>query len=280
MRLVNSLFYLGLCGSIYGAKPIAVLHGIASNAKMMAPFSEWLEATFDRPVFNLEIGNGRDDSTTVPLRQQLETLCGTIAAIPELADGFDFIGMSQGGLLARGYVEQCNTPRVENLITMVSPHGGEYFHQILVDMYGTYAQDHYSFAGFWRDPHDLEDYYKSCRYLPWLNNEITTPDSYRHKTNIQSLQNFVMIWSPEDDTLQPPQSGKFSWFNQQEEVVPIENTQIYRDDTLGLRFLHERDQLHIAQTNCSHVEHRDPQCYDQIYAIIAPILVPAYFLSV
>ena len=49
-----------------------------------------------------------------PMLSQLDILCKTIYDIPQLANGFDFIGMSQGGILARGYTEYCNKFKVRN----------------------------------------------------------------------------------------------------------------------------------------------------------------------
>ena len=40
------------------AVPIVVLHGVASSAPNMDIFSSWLETTFNKKVFNIEIGNG------------------------------------------------------------------------------------------------------------------------------------------------------------------------------------------------------------------------------
>ena len=107
--------------------PIVLLHGLGGSAEKMSPLCDWLEQTFRRKVYNLEIGNGEQTSLYMPLPTQLTELCKTIYSIPELQNGFDFIGMSQGGLLARGYVEQCNRFPVRNLITLVTPHGGVFF---------------------------------------------------------------------------------------------------------------------------------------------------------
>ena len=126
MFLVSYIVGLPLSAVNLSAQPmpIVVLHGVASSAPNMNVFSSWLEKTFNTKVFNIELGNGFKTSLYSPLTEQLNELCSTIYAIDELKDGFNFIGMSQGGLLARGYTEQCNKYPVLNLITMVSPHGG------------------------------------------------------------------------------------------------------------------------------------------------------------
>ena len=252
--------------------PIVVLHGVASSADAMLPFSQWLTETYDRPVYNMEIGNGAVTSLRKPMQVQVEWLCESIYAIKELEDGFDFVGMSQGGLLARGYVEQCNRSPVRNLITLVSPHGGVYFPDINIDFYSTIAQVSISASGYWRDPNRLADYYSNCWYLPELNNEVNSTDSYKYSENIKSLHNFVMVWSPADTTVNPPESGKFSFFSDNLTVVALQDTELYREDWLGLHYLANHDKLHILETNCSHVDHRNAECFGQLEPLLRPFL--------
>ena len=58
--------------------PVVVLHGVASSASKMLLFSSWISETFNRTVFNLEIGNGYKTSLFMPPSQQLDQLCKTI----------------------------------------------------------------------------------------------------------------------------------------------------------------------------------------------------------
>ena len=252
--------------------PLVVLHGLESSRAIIEPFSEWLADTFDVPVYNIEIGNGEKTSLYTPLQEQLNELCAVIYDIDALHDGFNFIGISQGGLLARGYVERCNDYPVINLITLVSPHGGEFFRNIAMDLYSDFFQSHFSVASYWRDPNDLERYYNRCSYLPLLNNEVNNSLAMSQIYNMIALNNFVMIWSPTDSVLKPSESGKFSFYDGDYNVVPLEETDMYKYDLLGLRFLNETGRLHSHETNCSHVDHRNPVCYSQLFAILQQYL--------
>ena len=207
----------------------------------------------------------------MPLDKQLSLLCDSIYAIEELQKGFDFIGMSQGGLLARGYVERCNKYPVRNLINMVSPNGGVVI-PTNIDMYKPFYQKHFAFSGYWRDPTDLLNYFANCSYLPSVNNERWSEFSAQYKANLLSVANFVVIWSPNDDVLTPPESGKFSVFDENYTIIPLEDTPLYQHDLLGLRTLAERAQLGIYETNCSHVEHNAPECFNQLYVIFREYL--------
>jgi palmitoyl-protein thioesterase len=222
----------------------------------------------------MEIGNGEKTSMYSSLNDQLLELCLSIYEIDELSKGFDFIGISQGGLLARGYVERCNSYPVRNLITFVTPHGGIYWPNTKNNglMYNDFFQNHISIASYWRNPTML-DTYLTCSFLARLNNEFwCEEESPIHRRNIRNLSNFVMIWSPEDNVLNPPESGKFSFFDQDLNVIPLKETDLYKNDNLGLKFLNFLDKLHTFETNCSHVDHRNPVCFEQMYPILKQFL--------
>jgi len=255
-----------LINNTYTDLPIVVLHGVASSAPNMDIFCAWLELAFNRKVYNVEIGNGVQNSIFMPLNKQLDMLCDTLYALPALANGFDFIGMSQGGVLARGYVEKCNLYPVRILINLVSPNGGA-IQDIDINMYTPFNQAHLSVSGYWRDPLQLDTYLQKCLYLPVINNERETALSALYKSNMQSLANYVVVWSPNDDVIKPPESGKFSVYDTNYDVVPVEKTAMYIEDWLGLRSLAEEGRFNIYETNCSHVEHRDPVCFGQLYEI-------------
>ncbi len=254
--------------------PVLVLHGLESSSREMEPLCEWLEKTFESTVYNMEIGNGEKTSMYTSLNDQLDELCSSIYAIDELSQGFDFIGISQGGLLARGYVERCNYYPVRNLITFVTPHGGVFWPNTKNSglMYNDFFQNHLSIASYWRNPMMLATYL-TCSFLALLNNEFwCNLESPIHRQNIRNLSNFVMIWSPVDKVLDPPESGKFSFFDENFNVIPLEETNLYNNDTLGLKRLNCIGGLHTFETNCTHVDHRNPVCFDQLYNILKQFL--------
>ena len=288
-NILKNISTLITFASAYSASyPVVLLHGVASDASKMNTLSNWIQDTFQTKVFNIEIGNGVKTSMYTALPIQLEELCQTIYKNNELKEGFNFIGMSQGGLLARGYVERCNEYPVKNLITLVSPNGGTIVKSIDLNMYTDFYQNHFSVSNYWRDPLKLNEYLTMCCYLPILNNEIIIDiikendiygnvnsymdddddddDDYvdsndianNQREQLKTLENFVMIWSPNDGVVYPSESGKFSFYDEFYNVIPLENTELYKTDALGLKYLNENNKLHIHHTNCTHTQHRDP----------------------
>jgi len=273
LKTLFTLNLINLCNPLAlprQSKPVVVLHGLESSIEKMVPLCEWIEYNFNRKVINIEIGNGEKTSLYTPLPEQLDELCDIIYNNKALENGFDFIGISQGGLLARGYVEQCNDYPVYNLITLVSPHGGAFMRDSVENnfMYTQFSQKHISFAGYWRNPTILEIYLDKSVYLPYINNEKEHEQRDNYRNNIINLSNFVMIWSPNDEIVYPAESGKFSFLDKDMAIIPIEETELYKDDTLGLKFLNDNTRLHTYETNCSHVDHRNPECFEQLYEIL------------
>lgn len=64
----------------------------------------------------------------------------------------------------------------------------------------------YSVANYWNDPHHQESYFRHCNYLPRINNEVITPDSYTYKVNFEKLQKLILIGGPDDGVITPWQS--------------------------------------------------------------------------
>ncbi len=135
-------------------------------------------------------------------------------------------------------------------------------------MYTQFSQKHISFAGYWRNPTILEIYLDISVYLPYINNEKEHEQRDKYRNNIINLSNFVMIWSPNDEIVYPAESGKFSFLDKDMAIIPIEETELYKEDTLGLKFLNDNTRLHTYETNCSHVDHRNPECFEQLYEIL------------
>jgi palmitoyl-protein thioesterase len=292
--------------------PIVLLHGIMSDKTELEPVANWLMDNLLNKVYNIDIGNGKANSIFKTMDWQLNELCNTIYSLSELEHGFHFIGMSQGGLLARGYVEHCNKYPVINLITWVTPHAGvcgiKDINVNIARIYTPIFQNLYSFAGYWKDPNRYNDYLQFASYLPQLNNDmgeyykynILIPDYYeldngklyervdwnetKNKENIMKLKNFVMIWSPNDDVLQPPESGKFAFYqinsnnndivyNWNLPIIDLFETESFREDWLGLRTLWESGRLHILETNCTHTGHKTQACFEQLDDLTFPFLI-------
>ena len=255
--------------------PIVLMHGILSDTSKMEPVANWLrENTCGAVVLPIEIGNGRQDSAALTMPDQLASFCQSIRNNRELLGaGFNMIGISQGGLLARGYVQRCADFPVRNLITWVSPHGGVYPYPDPT-IYTDAAQAKNSYPGYWRDPYQYNNYLTSSAYLSDLNNENPGVNSSVYRDRILGLDNLVLIWSRWDDVLEPPASGRFSTFAVGKwplEVISVEETPMWSG--LGLDILNTTNRLKIYETDCDHADHVTLDCLEAWKHYTLPFLV-------
>lgn len=251
--------------------PTVLMHGILANKDNLNELKEMLEMNFNIKVYNLELGNGSPYSLYTPMKKQLSDLCDLIYSMDELKNGFNFIGMSQGGLLARGYVEYCNEYKVNNLITLVSPNSGVFYKNNFFDnIYEPAKQEEISFADYWRDPYRYELYKSNSTYLAELNAETSI------NRRLDIVNNFIMVWSSRDEVIEPPESGKFSMYfvdNDKLELLELRDTSLYHNNFLGLKTMDEQNRLHFHETDCLHSEHREPECFHKLKHVFEKFLL-------
>lgn len=148
------------------------------------------------------------------VNEQVEQICGQLAEIDELRNGFDAIGFSQGGQFMRAYVQRCNQPHVRNLVTFGSQHmgisdfpackPGDLLCRLAEGalrggIYSHYAQNNIVTAQYYRNPRikkEYDDYLKVNQFIADINNEVEQKEEY--KKNIQSLDNLVLLMFDHD----------------------------------------------------------------------------------
>lgn len=173
---------------------------------------------------------------------QLEQVAEQLAGIPELQNGFDAIGFSQGGQFLRAYVERYNTPPIHNLITFGSQHMGvsdigkcrqfDVLCQIArratkAAVYSEWAQENFIQAQYFRDPAQLPKYLEVNKFLTSINNEIPETRNEAYAQNLASLEHLVLILFTNDRTVVPKESAWFGSEFIEDEDLDLE----YHDET-------------------------------------------------
>jgi palmitoyl-protein thioesterase len=106
--------FVALASAAY--RPVVLMHGLFANYEAMHEIQDWLLVDFpgiyvhnaDVPVQNNT--NGKIDSLLIDLNKQIADFAAQLQADPRLANGFDLIGHSQGGLITRAFIERYNVP--------------------------------------------------------------------------------------------------------------------------------------------------------------------------
>jgi len=256
------LFSTVFCGSTY--RPVVLMHGITSGAGAMEELGGWIRSTYPGMyVVSIEIGNGREDSYLMPLNDQVESFCRTVESDPNLRQGFNMLGYSQGSIIVRGALERCSLP-VFNLITLSGIHQGVFGvpylqflpepFRVLVTKYAyeSPVQHALSIPNYWRDPTQLPKYIADCLFLPDINNEDDSPEQL-YRDNMIKLNSFVMTYSEIDEIIAPKQSGLFlGYLPNSLETETRNNSRQFTEDLIGMKTLWEQGKLFTFSYRVKH----------------------------
>ncbi|KAJ7497100.1 palmitoyl-protein thioesterase [Mycena latifolia] len=280
-------------------RPLVLWHGLGDSATSpgMLRFADEIKTVhpgiFIHSVYiDEDLDEDRRAGFYGNVNEQVQLVSEQISAIPELADGFDAVGFSQGGQFLRAYVERYNSPPIHNLITFGSQHTGisdipvcgryDFLCQLArratkSAVYGSWAQENLVQAQYFRDPANLEAYYASNRFLTSINNEIADTRNKTYARNLASLNKLVLVIFTEDKTVVPMESA---WFGSEvvvEELlpgdqqrilaegrilVPMAGQPLYREDWIGLRELDERGGVVFAECEGEHMQIND--CWEAL----------------
>ncbi|KAH8551170.1 Alpha/Beta hydrolase protein [Umbelopsis sp. PMI_123] len=248
-------------------KPVVLWHGMGDSCcdpetmgRVAGLIQKAIPGTF---VHSVQIGDTPDSDANAGffgnINEQLEKVCHDLAAIPELEDGFNAIGFSQGGQFLRAYVQRCNKPAVHNLITFGSQHAGVSDIPGCADqpdfrcslmrsiarrgVYTEYVRKHVIQAQYYKDPKNYDVYLNKNIFLPDVNNEYPLRKNKTYRQNLLSLNKLVLIKFAEDETVRPAESAWFWFYNEEGDLIPLEDQPLYTKDWLGLRELVENGRI-------------------------------------
>ncbi|CAE6486872.1 unnamed protein product [Rhizoctonia solani] len=232
--------------------PLVLWHGLGDSAHSegMNEFAELIKEVHPG-IFVYSVSLSDDQSADQKagwfgeVNAQVDIVATELSTIPQLKNGFDAIGFSQGGQFLRAYVERYNNPPIRSLLTFGSQHMGisdlpgcktgdflcwlarytftsslaalldltsHFRNTALRGMYSNYAQTHLVQAQYFRDPrkaHDLQSYLTANTFLADINAEIPDADEKLYKKKLASLDSLVLVLFSEDKTVVPKESG---WF--------------------------------------------------------------------
>ena len=94
-------------------------------------------------------------------------------------------------------------------------------------------------SNYLRVHHSEGDYLQNSSFLPYLNNEKKHDKMKLQKERFENLNSLTMVKFLQDPVIHPIESSWFGQVNSNGEVIPMEQTAIYRDNTFGLKTLHE-----------------------------------------
>ncbi|XP_053628448.2 palmitoyl-protein thioesterase 1 isoform X1 [Cherax quadricarinatus] len=190
--------------------------------------------------------------------------------------------LNMGAYIERAVAERCPDPPMKNLISFGGQHQGifglptcpenpeksrtcEYIRKVL--NYGSYLhwiQTSLVQAQFWHDPLHDDEYRNKSIFLADINNERVLNEHYRD--NLKKLDNFVMVKFLADTMVVPVESEWFGFYTpgQDEQVLPLQQTQLYLEDRLGLKEMDEAGKLHFLTQDGNHLQFTEEWFLEEI----------------
>ncbi|MCO5597151.1 hypothetical protein L7F22_051227 [Adiantum nelumboides] len=254
--------------------------GNECNREGMTWFTELLSNHSGQDGFCVEVGNGIKSSWFTSITSQVDEVCETVKSMSALQSGYNIVGLSQGNVIARGVIQWCEDgPPVNNLISIGGPHAGTgsvpYCGTLFLEedvestvictladfmiklgIYTSYVQNHLGPAGYVKIPTDLKAYYKGCKFLPRLNNELEDSRNTTYVERFTSLNQLVLIMFEKDNVLLPRETAWFGYYadGSLSTVLTYNETDLYLEDWIGLRTLDEAGKVSFVSLPRGHLQ--------------------------
>jgi len=277
--LLQLLVLLSLVSAAATYRPVVLWHGMGdtccysfSMGAIKKTIQELLPGTY---VYSVEIGDNivADEihGFLGNANDQVDFVCNYIRSDPNLKNGFNAIGFSQGGQFLRAYVERCNDPPVYNLITMGGQHQGvadipkctsvnttvcSWVEELLSwGAYVSFVQDSVIQAQYFKDPMDIPTYMSSGIFLPDINNEKQSKNA-TYKSNLVTLNKLALFQFIYDTVVVPKESEWFGYYKDGSTSVllTMEETAIYQQDWIGLQVLNKQGKIDLKTVPGDHMQ--------------------------
>ena len=179
--------------------PFALLHGFDNSCHGNDTMRnlEFMQESSGVTGIYVEIGGGVNSLIFMSMWDQVHYACSSLSTNSLFANGFNLVGLSQGGLTARAVVQTCDTlPPVHNLIIAGSPQAGQASIPYCMSAkmaapcrlvnrgikmrlaYRPWFQRSFAPAGYYKAPTRQWQYLKGCSFLPIINNEVHVNATY------------------------------------------------------------------------------------------------------
>ena len=280
MKDISKLLLLSLSFSIvYSIYPIAVFHGIVDscNMKNTSKLVNDLKRDLSVHVECIEVGNGYFDSIFMPIIDQVEYACNQIKSNPNFQDKFNVLGISQGTLIGRYIIEKCQmTGQVVRYMSFDGPQMGigsipklncgqacEFLNNITAPI-AYKLIDKIAPCGYFKFRYGQKEYKEKNVFLKMLNNENEEKDMDIYN-RFTSLEKVKIIKSKQDTVITPKDSSWFEFYDEEgRNIVPLEETEFYKKDFIGLRKLIEEGKVTFTEFREEHVLYNVVEYYEEI----------------
>lgn len=203
-------------------------------------------------------------SITMTMPDQLKALQAEIAQHPELKNGFNAVGLSQGNFLLEAYISLVNNPPVRNFVSICGPLEGEAtcpenlaFELICpiwkLNPYGA----HLAFSGYWKNTKDQAGFKTKS---PLLADVLNARDQKNANVTAhwKSLNQVLLVEATKDTMIVPRESeqmGMWQWgtSGSSAPITPFRESEGYKGDWMGWKTLDEQGKIKMTSFEGEHI---------------------------
>jgi len=269
-------------GSLRGGKtPVVILHGMGDSCfnPGMEQITDLAGKYLDTYSVCMPYGPNQPQDTINAyfhnMQEQVQYFAESVRADPNLKEGFDAMGLSQGALVIRGYIEQFNDPPIRQVLSINGPLAGvgslprcrpdrsfaaELCRKV-TDLVGDAAyldaiQHHIAQANYLKIPDELDDYEEHNIFLPFMDNDVDHPDKEKFKSNMVSVKRFLLVKALDDTMIFPSESEWFGFYKEGtfDEIMRFNETKQYISDAFGLQTLANNNKLIFLTAKGDHLQ--------------------------
>jgi palmitoyl-protein thioesterase len=271
MKIISICLLFTLIGLSFQGYPIAVFHGLGDFCLNpgMINITNHLGKGSDSYAKCIESGGSALDFMT-SFNTQAKKACDHLKGNENFAGkDISVVGLSQGSLIARYIIEECDFGgSVKRYVSIggpqmgvaVIPHCSDGWFCNIINgitdkvVYTSAIQSIVGPAGYFHTYNDEKAFREGSSFLAELNNEKETANSESYKNRFIGLESMVLIMFTQDTMIIPKETAHFQFYNDKKEVVAFTETDVYQEDKLGLRTLHEAKKIQFFGIDGNHLQ--------------------------
>lgn len=276
--MFKALVILALCGLAMTQAvllPVGIVPGLGdscSNPASMGRLVKQIQGQVQNKIFCIDSGPGTK-SLLSSFKGQLDNACKIVASKSDelnLKNGFIMMGLSQGGLIARGVIEYCDMGQyVKKLITFGGPHQGvaqiphtgqNFFDNIVNKIadwavYAGWVQNLVGPAGYFHRIDSEKTYFDSKIVLADLNNVGATKNP-QYVARMKALDAVVLVMFSKDTMIIPKETAHFGYYSDsnKKSITNLEDSNIIKEDLIGMASLVAAGKVHKHEVDGDHLQ--------------------------
>lgn len=274
--------------------PVVIWHGMGDtccNPSGLGKLKSLIEEQLGVFVYSVALGsNAVADALSGyygNVNDQVAQVCAKLRNIPQLADGYNAVGVSQGSQFLRAVVERCQhtAPKMHTLVSLGGQHQGVSSPPGCIEppeppstapaawsappisstfwcrwmqraigkgVYLPWLQETVVQAQYYKDPAQLQLYLQRSAFLADVNNDRAEKNP-QYAANLRTLDRLVLVRFEDDSMVVPRDSAWFSYYNGTQ-LLGLREQPLYQEDWIGLRALDERGAIDFVSLPGNHLQ--------------------------